>query len=446
MLVSNNQRSSNLVFTIFLILFAGIIAHLGFGVGQKEFSIILIDFSLLFGIYIILWQKFANSKYALMLGLAIGVRLLLIFSTPALSDDIYRFLWDGYLSAQGINPLAWIPENIIEEPELSKPYLQSIYPLLNSSGYFSVYPPLAQLTFLLAVVFAQSIIGQIICIKILLFGFELATFWMINKLLTHFNLSRSLIFLYALNPLVIIEIMGNTHYEGILYFFLIWGVWLSTRRGGLVYAGLALASSIASKLTSLMYLPLWLRFKGWRWALGFYLIIFVAILFYWMPFISITHINNFGESLNLYFQTFEFNASLYYLARWIGFQMRGYNMIADIGPLLTLIPIATILYLSYRQRPEDAVQLLKHILIAATVYLWCATTVHPWYIIVPLGISIFTSYRYAILWSFVGVWSYSHYQDGMIGVRFGWLWAEYLLLILFMSYEWWSLKKGNMKN
>ena len=283
MLALNKQHYSNLVLTILLILFIGIIAHLGFDVSQNEFSFILIDFSLLFGIYILLWKKFAKSKYTLLLGLAIGIRMLLIFSTPSLSDDIYRFLWDGYLSAQGTNPLAWIPEKIIQNPALSTPYLESLYPLLNSAGYFSVYPPLAQLTFLLAAVFAQSIVGQIICIKIILFGFELATFWMINKLLKHFNFSRSLLFLYALNPLVIIEIMGNTHYEGVLYFFLIWGVWLSVKKTGPVYAGLALASSVASKLTSLMYLPLWLRFKGLKWAIGFYLIVLVALVLYWMP-------------------------------------------------------------------------------------------------------------------------------------------------------------------
>ena len=435
MSASNNQRNTDLVFVFLSILFIMGIVHLGFVVRQTEFQSILISFSILFGIYMVYLRYFRFTHFSILLGVAILVRVILVFSTPALSDDVYRFLWDGLLSLQGINPLASTPSAIISDSETVSISLRELYPYLNSADYYSVYPPLAQLTFLIAVTFAKSISLQIIGIKIILLGFEVATLLMFRRMLLLVKLPREHLLLYALNPLVIIEIMANTHYEGVLLFFLIWSIWLSSKSIRWAGSGFAMASSIASKLTSLMYLPLWLKYKGFSWSLKFYLIITLCVFIYWSPFINYAHLENFGESLNLYFQTFEFNASLYYIVRWIGFQFKGYNMIADLGPMLTIIPIVVILYLSYRQQKEQTSQLLLHILIYISVYLFCATTVHPWYIIIPIGISIFTRFRYAIFWSYLATWSYSHYQNGIIEPRYAWLLAEYLLLGLYIIIE-----------
>ena len=41
--------------------------------------------------------------------LMIGSRLLILFSFPLLSDDIYRFIWDGSLLHHGINPFSLTP-------------------------------------------------------------------------------------------------------------------------------------------------------------------------------------------------------------------------------------------------------------------------------------------------------------------------------------------------
>jgi hypothetical protein len=53
------------------------------------------------------------SEVAL-IGAALLFRLLLLFAVPALSDDFYRFLWDGRLSLEGINPFLYTPRQLIQ--------------------------------------------------------------------------------------------------------------------------------------------------------------------------------------------------------------------------------------------------------------------------------------------------------------------------------------------
>ncbi|MDP4665122.1 MAG: mannosyltransferase, partial [Flavobacteriaceae bacterium] len=48
------------------------------------------------------------------------------------------------------------------------------------------------------------------------------------------------------------------------------------------------------------------------------------------------------------------------------------------------------------------------------LYLSLATTVHPWYLALPLLLSLFTAYRFMILWSLTIVLSYTAYSQPIV--------------------------------
>ena len=113
--------------------------------------------------------------------------------------------------------------------------------------------------------------------------------------------------------------------------------------------------------------------------------------------------------MGLWFNNFEFNASIYYIAREIGYSITGYNEIKIIGKILPVIALLIILYFSFFKKNVTIPKLTSSILIAFTCYLFLSTTVHPWYLATLLVLCVFTEYRFPLIWSFVIILSYLSY-------------------------------------
>ena len=78
--------------------------------------------------------------------IAIGLRLVLLFTEPLLSSDIYRYVWDGKVAATGINPYRYLPS----DDALSGLRDAAIYPNINRPNYaVTIYPPVAEVIFAL---------------------------------------------------------------------------------------------------------------------------------------------------------------------------------------------------------------------------------------------------------------------------------------------------------
>jgi hypothetical protein len=122
-------------------------------------------------------------------------------------------------------------------------------------------------------------------------------------------------------------------------------------------------------------------------------------------------VNNYSKTVGLWFGDFEFNASIYYIAREVGYLITGYNQIAIIGKILPIIIFTSIWYIALTRQDQNFITLVKSMLIAFTVYLLLSTTVHPWYIASILLLSIFTNYKYPLIWSFIIIISYLAYAN-----------------------------------
>ncbi|MEM7065013.1 MAG: glycosyltransferase family 2 protein [Cyanobacteria bacterium P01_B01_bin.77] len=130
-------------------------------------------------------------------GVAIATRLLLLAMYPG--DDIWRYLWEGYIQLHGFSPYDFAPTATILEP------LRTVWwEQINNSFASAIYPPVTQLGFRLLV----SIAPSVVLFKTVFTLADLAVCWLLSR---RFGYRATL--LYAWNPLVLYSFAGGGHYD-----------------------------------------------------------------------------------------------------------------------------------------------------------------------------------------------------------------------------------------
>ena len=194
-------------------------------------------------------------------------------------------------------------------------------------------------------------------------------------------------------------------------------------------SAVAFGMAICVKLLPLILVPLiFLKMGRSKWK---YLVVSIGlVVFTAIPLLNMELITHIWSSIDLYFQKFEFNASVYYVIRGIGSMILGYAPeIAKVGPVLSILTILGIVaFAFFSKRSFPKVAFLSYVL-----YFLLATTVHPWYIIVPFGIGILANRNSVLVWTFVVLFSYSHYIGGGYQEQWGWIALEYVLLAFAMA-------------
>ena len=350
---------------------------------------------------------------------------------------------------EGINPFISIPETFVEKGNIPINQGMELYRgmgQLNGSHYTN-YPPVNQFNFLIAAVFSNtSIVGAVIVMRLQIILADIGIIYFGKKILKQLNLPHHLIFLYALNPLIIIELTGNLHFESVMLVFLVWSLHLLLK-GRWIWSAIILGLSVSVKLIPLLFLPLffqWFTSKislpsqtnvsiktqvqktsfSWVGLLKLVLfgmiVVFVNIILF-IPFVSTDLVNSYTGTIGLWFQNFEFNASLYYIARAIGYTFRGWNEIAVIGKIMPALTCVFLIIITFFRKNRSPKQFISALLLGLTCYYVTTTTVHPWYLAPLVLLSVFTTYRYPLVWSVVIVLSYNAYGNE--------LWRENLWLV-----------------
>ena len=456
--MDRNEKSYGIIRLIILVSI-GLYAYyqIAYEIGQTDFQELIIHYVLAFISFIAIYSKF-RSRHKLLLGLSIGFRLLLFFATPELSQDIYRFIWDGHLIINGMNPYITSPDVLMQQAELPFGLADELYPKLTelSASNRSNYPPMSQFFYALSAwVSPDAFFGSILCLKAIILSADLLTYRMAVPILEHLRMDKSRVFLYLLNPLVIVEGMGNLHMEPLMVAFLLVGMffWLKQRN---VLSGIFIGFSIATKLLPLLLLPFMAKgdrkfqFKAF-FKKDFFTISSISVvvtLAGFLFFIDLSNADQHLRTIGLWFNRFEFNASIYYVFRWIGYQVSGYNMIAYFGKGLAALSMMLLIYLALRSTANRKSQ-INAMLLALLAYFLLATTVHPWYLILPLALSIFSRYSFpVIVWSLSIFFSYHAYgTDGFQESTF-WLFAEYALFFIsiLLLYRYPGAIDGNKKS
>lgn len=410
---------------------------LGYFFEREQFYWLLFLYSLAFIGTIALLQTQEYEKTFFKIGTA--YRLIFLFSTPALSQDFYRFIWDGHTILSGINPYQYKPEIIINTIA-DFPNAKYLFDKMGSlsASHFSNYPPINQLFFFIAALIGgKSILVSTMVLRLFIILADIGIYYYGRKILTHFNKNTEVIFWYFLNPLVILELTGNLHFEGVMLFFFVAGLYFLIQNKWIITA-VFIALSISAKLLPLLLLPLFLKYFGFKKCVLFYTLIIGLNLLFFLPFLNVTLANNYLETISLWFTNFEFNASIYYVVREIGYYVKGYNIIHTIGKITPIITIVIILLFAFLKKNKSVEEIAVNALMIITLYLFISTTVHPWYVLNLVLLSVFTKYKFPIVWSFVIILTYYAYsvfpfKENMILIiaEYGIVFSVFLFEILF---------------
>ncbi len=418
-----------------LILFIAFICYVTYILERHERVQLVACFGALFLLYGWIIQKEPNIKF--WLTGSVIIRLSLLVALPNLSDDFYRFIWDGRLWAAGQHPFDALPADFLSQNRSGLD--ASLFEKLNSKEYFTIYPPVAQFVFWLAVkISPHSIVGSVMVMRSIILLAEVGSIVLIVKLLHRFELPAKSALLYALNPLVILELTGNLHFEAFVIFFLLLSVWLMSL-DKIAMSAVSFAFAIGVKLLPVIFLPFLLGVLGWRKAATFYSLAAISCIILFIPLYDPRVLDGFSQSLHLYFQKFEFNASIYYLVREYGFWNVGYNTIQTTGWKLGLVSGILILAFSYLQgmsRGKSALDKLSTgFLFILLIYFSFSTIVHPWYVTSLLAFSVFTHFRFVLLWTALIFLSYMGYSQTGFSENL-WITAfEYVSVFGYLGYE-----------
>ncbi|MEM1115788.1 MAG: class I SAM-dependent methyltransferase [Bacteroidota bacterium] len=298
---------------------------------------------------------------------AVALRLIFAPLLPGLSDDGYRYLWDGLLQAQGISPYAYVPS----DPALARFQDSVLYERMNSPDYHSVYPPVSQVGFrIAALALPLGWEWAWYLWKALVLAAEAVGAWALFRLV---GARRSM--LYALNPVVLIEVAGQAHTEGLLLGAL-GGIVLSLS-GSARWAGLGVAAATFVKLWPVA----WALFvcRSSRRGLAGLTLIGALGLFYEVH----RYAPNILESLRLYAGTFDFYSLPYLVLKAAMYGTVGEMAGALAASGMTLAWGGVCVY-AWMRSPRTGRSLMRAVSIVTVGYVLASPTLHPWHLLAAL--------------------------------------------------------------
>lgn len=211
------------------------------------------------------WRGLADDRrgFWTLMAVALGVRFALLSLPPLLSEDVWRYVWDGATQWAGINPYAYPPQSSAVDVVAQTAQLQAVRAAIGHAYLSTIYPPAAQLTFAGVGLIAPSP-TWLRLFFVLCDGLCIAGLWRWARATDR---PPQVAALYAFAPVAVLESSVGGHLDAMGVAAMIWaGAWLADRFDW--RAGVALGWSIGTKLLPLIVLPTLLLRRRWRAALA----------------------------------------------------------------------------------------------------------------------------------------------------------------------------------
>jgi alpha-1,6-mannosyltransferase len=408
-------------------------------------SLLEIFFWLPFTIYLLtIWwiskrkEKFSGKIPAIIIFFALLFQVTLLPSPLPLSNDIYRYYWDGKVINHGFNPYAYTPD-----AEELRPLRDSYWQKVNNKPVQTMYPPLSQAVFSAA----YFIFPGLFTLRLFSVLFHLLSVWVIILILKKFGMDIRYSIIYAWSPLAALEFANSGHIDSLaILLTLVSFLLLMNKRSWISSAVLALA--VLSKIFPLLFAGLFFP----RWGKKGTFIFAIMIIAAYSPFLR-GGVKLF-EGFSFFVQMGSFNGSLFPLllaglGRWMG---EGKSLMIS-QTMVLLAFICLLIYLFWRLRPykEDNLLLWRYSFWLTGTFLLLSPTMHPWYLTWVLPFLCFFRSKGWILLTGTAILARSVY----IGYDLKGIWeeiwwvklCEYVPPYLFLFYEWFGrVQKGEKKN
>lgn len=304
----------------------------------------------------------------LILGFALFFRLLLLVTPPALSSDIFRYVWDARVQASGGSPYLTPPAAFATDEVKQEP----LYQQQNRPFAQTIYPPLAQLAFRAV----RGVAGEnVTAMKALMVMGDLCSVALLVWLLRSMGLPRSRVILYAWHPLAVFEAAGSGHVDALVVPLVLLALlaWVQSRDR---VAGVALGAAALVKIYPVLLLPAFIGHRRWQVPIA----CAATIALGYLPFFPQAGLGVLGHLPRFLVDPGEvFNPSMMGLALWVGSYVSGSAIfgVAWIGRIALLAVLIVLL----RNEVHQPAEVLGRLWVIGTAMTLLTLTLHPWYLL-----------------------------------------------------------------
>ncbi len=337
---------------------------------------------------LVLRQAVSDQRTLLLLILVVGIVLrLAFFGTPTLLEDDYnRYLWDGAVTANGMNPYTYSPEQVAGFADKDHPLQKlsieagSIFQNINYPQFSTVYPPVTQAVFAITYWIAPFSLDAL---RIVLLFFELCCAGLILAILMQLGKSPLWVVLYWWNPVVIKEIANSAHMEPILMLPVLGAVYFALR-GRIMLPTVLLAVAAGVKIwPALLVLPLWRKMLDRPKELILNAAVFAGILILLVVPILLAGLNS-HSGFAAFGGQWQASSATYLVAEMIAdwvwpYQLDEVLKIPQVARLLIVLALlVAIAGICFKRANDNAALIKQMFLITASIYL-LAPSQTPWY-------------------------------------------------------------------
>jgi len=287
---------------------------------------------------------------------ALGIIARLLFLQFPVGNDVFRYVWEGYIQNLGFNPFSHSPVSPALE-DFARGDLYCIWRQISHPEFSAAYPPVALLLFRVL----AGLNPEPFFFKIVMIGLDIGVMIVLMLMITQRGGSPSRLLFYAANPLVLVYIAGEGHLDVIMVFFLCLAMYLILFKKCHATGFLMLGLAIVSKYFALIAIPFLVNAENRMKSPA----VFLA-LFLYVPFIDAG--TGIFQSLGVLMADFHYNDSISVLIRFL---FGEHHLFATV--FLLIICLAWV-YLFVQDQ-------LRSIYLALGCLLLFLPTLHPWYLV-----------------------------------------------------------------